>query len=52
MSHDQRSTLHSATFDYSEERCGDRASSIGEKPYQSEKGVLKSEGLREEGARW
>ncbi|WVW83533.1 hypothetical protein I302_105554 [Kwoniella bestiolae CBS 10118] len=49
---DNRSTLHSATFDYTEERSGDRASSIGELPYLSRDGVLKSEALRAEGLKW
>ncbi|WWC85146.1 uncharacterized protein L201_000003 [Kwoniella dendrophila CBS 6074] len=49
---DNRSTLHSATFDYKEERNGDRASSIGELPYLSREGISKSEGLRAEGKQW
>ncbi|OCF42656.1 hypothetical protein I317_03515 [Kwoniella heveanensis CBS 569] len=49
---DNRSTLHSATFDYQEERNGDRASSIGEKPYFSPQGRLRSEALREAGLRY
>ncbi|WWC69807.1 uncharacterized protein I206_103750 [Kwoniella pini CBS 10737] len=49
---DNRSTLHSATFDYAEERRGDRASSIGELPYLSSSGISKSEGLQAEGVKW
>lgn len=49
---DNRCSWHSATFDYDEERSGDRASSIGERPYFDPKSVLKSEGLRAEGKRW
>ncbi|WRT67275.1 uncharacterized protein IL334_004242 [Kwoniella shivajii] len=49
---DNRSTLHSATFDYAEERSGDRASSIGEQPYFSPEGKQKSEALRAEGKKW
>jgi hypothetical protein len=45
-------TWHSATFDYSEERSGDRASSIGERPYFDAASKLKSEALKEEGNKW
>ncbi|GMK54791.1 hypothetical protein CspeluHIS016_0113770 [Cutaneotrichosporon spelunceum] len=49
---DNRCTWHSATFDYSEERRGDRASSLGEKPYLDPTSKFKSDGLREEGNKW
>ncbi|WVQ68007.1 uncharacterized protein L199_006213 [Kwoniella botswanensis] len=49
---DNRSTLHSATFDYTEERSGDRASSIGELPYLSNEGISRTDGLRAEGVSW
>jgi alpha-ketoglutarate-dependent taurine dioxygenase len=49
---DNRSTWHSATFDYAEERAGERASSVGERPYFDPKSTLKSEGLAREGNRW
>ena len=49
---DNRCTWHSAIFDYAEERCGDRASSIGERPYYDPKSVLKAEGLAAEGNKW
>lgn len=42
----------SATFDYSEERAGERASSIGEVPYYDPSSVTRSEGLKQEGKRW
>ncbi|OCF57211.1 hypothetical protein L486_04667 [Kwoniella mangroviensis CBS 10435] len=49
---DNRSTLHSATFDYTEERSGDRASSIGELPYLSNEGISRTDGLRAQGVSW
>jgi alpha-ketoglutarate-dependent taurine dioxygenase len=49
---DNRSTWHSATFDYEEERAGERASSVGEVPFFDPASVLKSEGLAQEGKRW
>lgn len=49
---DNRCTWHSATFDYNEERRGDRASSLGEQPYLDSASVLKSDALRAEGNKW
>ena len=49
---DNRSTWHSATFDYEEERAGERASSVGERPYFDPKSITKSEGLAREGNKW
>ena len=46
---DNRSTWHSATFDYTEERRGDRASSLGERPYYDPNGKFKYDALAEEG---
>ena len=40
-----------ATFDYTEERSGERASTLGEKPYFDPSSKLRSEALREEGVR-
>lgn len=48
---DNRSSWHSATFDYNEERSGERASTIGEIPYFDPSSKLRSEALREEGVR-
>jgi alpha-ketoglutarate-dependent taurine dioxygenase len=41
-----------ALFDYNEERAGDRASSIGEKPYLDPNSQYKSEALKAEGKKW
>lgn len=41
-----------ALFDYNEERAGDRASSIGEKPYLDPHSQYKSEALKAEGKKW
>ena len=41
-----------ALFDYNEERAGDRASSIGEKPYLDSSSQYKSEALKAEGKKW
>jgi alpha-ketoglutarate-dependent taurine dioxygenase len=49
---DNRCTWHSALFDYNEERAGDRASSIGEKPYLDPNSQYKSEALKAEGKKW
>ncbi|RSH90489.1 hypothetical protein EHS25_001094 [Saitozyma podzolica] len=49
---DNRSTWHSATFDYEEERAGERASSLGEVPYFDPNSISKSEGLKQEGNKW
>lgn len=49
---DNSVTWHSATFDYEEERVGDRASSIGERPYFDPGSRLKKEALGEEGKKW
>lgn len=49
---DQQSTWHSATFDYDEERAGERASSVGEVPFFDPKSVKRSEGLAREGRKW
>jgi hypothetical protein len=43
---------HTALFDYNEERAGDRASSIGEKPYLDPSSQYKSEALKAEGKKW
>lgn len=49
---DNSVTWHSATFDYEEERVGDRASSIGERPYLDPASQLKKDALREAGVKW
>ncbi|ORY27079.1 hypothetical protein BCR39DRAFT_539130 [Naematelia encephala] len=49
---DNRSTWHSATFDYDEERCGDRASGLGEVPFYDPNSELKSHGLKREGVKF
>jgi hypothetical protein len=46
------SLITTALFDYNEERAGDRASSIGEKPYLDPKSQYKSEALKAEGKKW
>lgn len=48
---DNRNTWHSATFDYDEERTGERASTLGEVPYLDPNSKLRSEALRAEGVR-
>ncbi|CAD6587093.1 MAG: hypothetical protein TREMPRED_004659 [Tremellales sp. Tagirdzhanova-0007] len=48
---DNRSSWHTATFDYTEERSGERASTLGEVPYFDPKSKLRSESLLEEGLR-
>ncbi|ORX36063.1 hypothetical protein BD324DRAFT_630031 [Kockovaella imperatae] len=49
---DNRCTWHCATFDYEEERAGERASSIGEVPYFDPKSVNRKHGLAQEGKAW
>jgi hypothetical protein len=44
--------IRTALFDYNEERAGDRASSIGEKPYLDPQSQYKSEALKAEGKKW
>ena len=46
-----RLSFGQATFDYTEERSGERASTLGEVPYFDPKSKLRSESLLEEGVR-
>jgi hypothetical protein len=41
-----------ATFDYDEERAGERASSIGEVPFFDKRSMLRSEALEKEGVKY
>lgn len=48
---DNRSTQHSATYDYVEARAGDRACSVGEKPYLDPTTTGRREALAAEASR-
>lgn len=48
---DNRSMYHAATFDYAESRTGQRAVSLGERPYFDPRSTSRREGLRAEGAK-
>lgn len=43
---------NSATFDYSEERAGERASSIGEVPYFDPESTLRKDDLKAKDLKW
>lgn len=45
---DNASTLHAATFDYTEDRQGDRAVVVGEHPYFDAAGVSRAELLKQQ----
>ncbi|KAI5450562.1 hypothetical protein NCC49_003017 [Naganishia albida] len=49
---DNRTTQHSATYDYSEARAGDRACSVGEAPYFDASSISRREALSAEGKKW
>ncbi|KAK4687226.1 hypothetical protein P7C73_g2890, partial [Tremellales sp. Uapishka_1] len=49
---DNRSTQHSATFDYGEERSGDRASGTGELPFLDPASITRSQGLKKDGHKY
>ena len=48
---DNRSVYHSATFDYKGSRIGQRAISLGERPYFDPQSVGRREALRAEGVK-
>jgi alpha-ketoglutarate-dependent taurine dioxygenase len=49
---DNRSTYHTATYDYDAKRAGDRVCSVGEKPYFDPKSVSRKQALKAEGKTW
>jgi len=49
---DNRSTYHTATYDYEAKRAGDRVCSVGEKPYLDPNSTGRKEALKATGKAW
>lgn len=49
---DNRSTFHTATYDYEAKRSGDRVCSVGEKPYLDPSSQSRKQALQAEGKEW